>query len=174
MAQTAETPQWRAMEEADIAGIGRLSARIHVHYPEREAVLAEKFRLFPQGCFVLEGPGSRLCGYCFSHPWSAEAPPSLDAFLEALPAEPAVYFIHDLTLDETAQGRHRGAAIVPDLVRCARALSLARLMLVAVNGSEPFWTRMGFRRTADPALQEAARAKYDASAVHMERRLARD
>ena len=45
------------------------------------------------------------------------------------------------------------------------------MTLVAVNGSAPFWSRMGFRATADEAVQEEARAKYDAGAVHMEQDL---
>ena len=45
------------------------------------------------------------------------------------------------------------------------------MALVAVNGSAPFWGRMGFQRTPDEAVQQAARSKYDAGAVHMQRSL---
>ncbi len=38
-----------------------------------------------------------------------------------------------------------------------------------VNGSSPFWSRMGFQRSPEEAIQAAARTKYDAGAVHMER-----
>jgi hypothetical protein len=57
--------------------------------------------------------------------------------------------------------------LVPRLVEIARGIPVDRMMLVSVSGSAPFWARMGFCRTADAALQEAAKAKYGAGAVHM-------
>jgi predicted N-acetyltransferase YhbS len=57
-------------------------------------------------------------------------------------------------------------------VRVARNAGLEHMTLVAVNGSAPFWLRMGFRQSGDDTIQAATRAKYDADAVHMERLLA--
>jgi hypothetical protein len=165
-----EALRWRAMTAPDLAAVAALAIQVHPNYPERPEVLAEKFRLFPAGCFTLASQRA-VHGYCFSHPWLVSSPPSLDAFLGALPKRPDGYFIHDLTLDISARRRSLAAKLVPDLVSAARAAGLPHMTLVAVNGSAPFWSRMGFRRTADEALQESARAKYDAGAVHMERRL---
>ncbi len=50
-------------------------------------------------------------------------------------------------------------------------VGLPHLSLVAVNRRGQFWQAAGFTRTADETLQEAARAKYGAGAVHMERNL---
>jgi hypothetical protein len=163
--------EWRAMSASDLAGISALSDRVHIKYPERQEVLEEKFALFPTGCFTLHGPGGLICGYCFSHPWTDGPPPSLDTFLKALPENPSSYFIHDLTLDPSMQGRKLASVVVPLIVDIAKAIPVSRMALVAVNGSEPFWTRMGFRKTSDPDLQASARSKYDASAVHMQRDL---
>jgi predicted N-acetyltransferase YhbS len=60
---------------------------------------------------------------------------------------------------------------VPALVQAARDTKLMHMALVAVNGSPPFWSRMGFRATSNETIQKAAQAKYDAGAVHMERTL---
>ena len=158
------------MTAPDLAAIAALSTRVHPKYPERPEVLAEKFRLFPAGSFAL-AEGDTIAGYCFSHPWTKGAPPSLDTFLGELPRVADSFFIHDLTLDASMRRRHLAAALVPDLVRAARGAALSHMTLVAVNGSAPFWSRMGFHRTADEAIQAAARAKYDAGAVHMERLL---
>lgn len=167
----SDAAEWRAMSVSDIPDIGELSNRVHVNYPERRQVLEEKFALFPKGCFTLHGADGRACGYCFSHPWIDGPPPSLDTFLNALPARPSTYFIHDLTLDPSLQGRKLASALVPLIVDVAKAIPVARMALVAVSGSEPFWSRMGFRRTNDPILQATARSKYDESAVHMQRDL---
>jgi hypothetical protein len=164
-----EAPRWRAMTRSDLAGVTALATRIHPNFPERPEVLSEKFALFPAGCFVI-ADANAIHGYCFSHPW-AGAPPSLDTFLDALPLAPESYFIHDLTLDDTMRRRNFAAQLVPQLMRVARDANVFRMTLVAVNGSAPFWSRMGFRRTADEAMQEAARSKYDAGSLHMEQHL---
>lgn len=161
------------MVPADLAEVADLSTRVHPTYPERPEVLAEKFRLFPQGCFTLAEAGA-IEGYCFSHPWKKGAPPSLDTFLGEVPREADSYFIHDLTLDASMRKRNLAAAVVPGLVRAAQDAKLSHMTLVAVNGSAPFWSRMGFHATSDQGIQVAAHAKYGAGAVHMERLLERD
>lgn len=163
--------QWRPMAAADLPGAYALSVRVHADFPERPEVLGEKFRLFPRGCFVLEDADSGICGYCFSHPWDAGPPPALDTLFGTLPNAPTAYFIHDLTVEAFLRGKKLASMIVPQLVEVARGVPVARMALVAVSGSEPFWIRMGFRRTADATLQNAARSKYGAGAVHMERQL---
>jgi GNAT superfamily N-acetyltransferase len=164
----SENPHWRAMAAADLAVVSALSTRVHPNYPERPEVLAEKFRLFPNGCFALADHGS-LRGYCFSHPWKRGAPPALDTLFGAVPGKADSYFIHDLTIEAPMRKRNLAAKLVPALVQAARDARLSHMALVAVNGSAPFWSRMGFRPTPDEAIQQAARAKYDAGAVHMER-----
>lgn len=156
---------WQPMRPEDIPAVFALSRRVHVDHPEREAVLAEKRALFPAGCFVLDIDG-HVRGYCFSHPWH-DAPPSLDTLLVALPAKPTRYFIHDLTLDERARDRGHAAAIVPMLSTIARDRGVPRMMLVAVNGAEGFWSRFGFTEVLK--LQAAVREKYGLRAVAMER-----
>jgi predicted GNAT superfamily acetyltransferase len=168
-AMTLKENTWRPMQTDDIPAVYALSRRAHVDYPERAAVLAEKLTLFPAGCFVLHADG-RVTGYAFSHPWSS-APPSLDAYLGALPAEPTTYFVHDVTLDESARGRGHAAAIVATLVDAARNCGLRQMTLVAVNRSEGFWTTFGFREIGDAALQSAIREKYGPRAVLMKRDL---
>ncbi|MET0869171.1 MAG: GNAT family N-acetyltransferase [Pseudorhodoplanes sp.] len=166
----SEIPLWRAMLPSDLAAVVALSAQAHPNYPERREVLAEKLRLFPAGCFAL-AENSAIVGYCFSHPWTTGAPPSLDTFLRKLPPRADSYFIHDLTLDPSMRKRNLAAVLVPDLVRAAQHAKVTRMSLVAVSGSAPFWSRMGFVRTGDEATQGATRAKYGAEAVHMERLL---
>jgi hypothetical protein len=162
---------WNAMTAADIPAISELSTRVHVDYPERQAVLEEKLALFQEGCFTLTGPDGAVCGYCFSHPWTDGAPPALDTFLKGLHKNPSSYFIHDLTLDPSMQRKNLAGKVVPMIVNIAKAIAIRRIALVAVSGSQPFWVRMGFGKTDDPALQAATRSQYGESAVHMQREL---
>jgi GNAT superfamily N-acetyltransferase len=161
---------WRLMSQGDLPAVHDLSMRVHPDHPERAEVLAEKYRLYPSGCFVLEAGGG-IAGYCFSHPWIRGGVPALDGLLGALPAGPTTYYVHDLTLDETMRGQGQGRAVVPSLFEAARSLGLSHLSLVAVNRRGPFWQAAGFSRIADEAIQATARAKYGAGAVHMERSL---
>ncbi|MGV3635615.1 MAG: GNAT family N-acetyltransferase [Pseudorhodoplanes sp.] len=163
--------EWRPMTQADLTAVYRLSVENHPDFPERPEVLAEKFRLYPEGCFVLDKGGPAICGYCFSHPWLAAPPPALDALLQALPDAPTTYFIHDLTVDAALRGKKLASALVPRLVSVTRGIPLDRMMLVAVSGSEPFWTRMGFHRADNSVLQDAAKAKYGTGAMSMERNI---
>jgi predicted N-acetyltransferase YhbS len=98
-------------------------------------------------------------------------PPAIDALLGALPEQPTAYFIHDLTVDASLRRRNLASMLVPLLAEIARGLAINRMILVAVGGSAPFWTRTGFRTMEDEHVQAAARAKYGAGAVQMERRL---
>ena len=159
------------MTSGDIPAVSELSDRIHIKYPERQEILEEKFALFPKGCFTLKDAGNSVVGYCFSHPWIEGAPPSLDTFLERLPENPSSYFIHDLALDPSMQRRNLAGTLVPRIISVANGIPVPGITLVAVNGSEPFWSRMGFRTTDNPAFQASTRKKYGESAVHMQRNL---
>jgi ribosomal protein S18 acetylase RimI-like enzyme len=164
-----DAAEWRAMTAEDIPAVHELSDRVHKKYPERQDVLKEKFELFPKGCFALKATGENsILGYCFSHPWSDGAPPALNTFLETLTENPESYFIHDLAIHPSMRRRNLPGALVPIMMRIAKEIPVPRITLVAVNGSEPFWTRMGFARTDNPALQASSRKKYDESAVHMQ------
>lgn len=167
---STEQPRWRAMAARDLEAVHRISADVHPAHPERAEVLADKLRLFPNGCFVLEADG-RIAGYCFSHPWTDGPPPPLDTLMTALPPGLSAYFVHDLTVEEAVRGAGMGRALVPALFETAQAAGFDRLVLVAVNNRGPFWEAAGFSVTPDEALQQAARAKYGAGAVHMQIRL---
>ena len=59
--------------------------------------------------------------------------------------------------------------IVGDILRHARAMGLASVSLVAVNGSLPFWYKHGFRALKAPEL-EAKLGSYEAAARYMVKR----
>lgn len=158
---------WRAMTPADLAAVEDLAERIHVDHPEDAAVFAERLRLCPSGCRVLEARGV-VAGYLVSHPALLAAPPALDTLLGALPAAPDTWYIHDLALAPAARGRRAAAAAVDGVAALALRHGLGVLSLIAVGGSASFWRAQGF--TDAPAAPDKL-ASYGADARYMLRRL---
>lgn len=157
---------WRPMTPADLPAVSRLAARIHPDFPEADAVFADRLALAPGGCFMAARDGEDI-GYLLSHPYRFGQVPALDTTLGALPDAPDTYYLHDLALLPAARGTGLGRAIVSALAR-GPAREFPTLSLVAVNGSVPFWQRLGFEVVALPALA-AKLAGYEAGARYMVR-----
>jgi GNAT superfamily N-acetyltransferase len=145
------------MIAADLPEVERIADLVHVDLPERPEVLAERLRLFPEGCLMTMG------GYAIAHPCRLGFPPVLDTLLGALADDADALHVHDVALLPPLRGQGLGAAAVAHVMRVAADFGLARVGLVAVHGTEPYWTRFGFREMA------AAVASYGADATYMVR-----
>ncbi|WP_262271043.1 GNAT family N-acetyltransferase [Microvirga yunnanensis] len=156
---------WRLMTPGDLAQVQVLADAIHVDHPEDRAVLAERQRLYPSGCFVLT-EDAQVIGYALTHPWHLGEPPRLNRLLGELPSSPTTYYIHDVALLPTARGRGYAAQVTDRLIAQAREAGLDNLSLVAVNGSRTFWEKAGFRVLAAGSLT-AKLASYGPEAVLM-------
>lgn len=148
---TLGLPSWRPMRPADLPAVSALAALIHPGYPEDAVVFAERLRLYPPGCRVLERDGE-LAAYVVSHPWLDRAPPALNVLLGELPARPTTYYLHDLALLPEIRGSGASVQVVAALVEQARNEHLPSLSLIAVNGSTGFWERQGFEAVVDDTL----------------------
>lgn len=157
------------MTAADITHVVGVADRVHVDYPEEEAVFAERQRLYPDGCRVLE-IGGEVTAYIISHPWRYLEPPSLNALLGQLPAAATTYYIHDIALLPSARRSGAASSVIPDLLKHAASTGVANASLVAVGGTEEFWGRYGFRTLEDPMLSKKL-ASYDETARYMVRNL---
>jgi ribosomal protein S18 acetylase RimI-like enzyme len=153
------TSSWRIMTPADIPAVIDIASRVHLDYPEDDAVLAERQQLYPAGCLVLDVDG-RAMGYTLTHPWTYLQPPALNALLGAIPANPSTYYIHDVALLPEARGSSAGSAAVRAIVEHAVATGMTNMSLVAVKGTSGFWTRHGFAPIADAHL-DAKLKSYD-------------
>jgi len=156
---------WRPMMPEDLAQVQVLADTIHVDHPEDLEVLAERQRLYPQGCLTLV-EGGQAIGYALTHPWHLGEPPPLNEPLGKLPEAPTTYYIHDVALLPVARGKGHAGEIARRLIEHARAADFGNLSLVAVNRSQAFWERVGFRVLAKPGL-EAKLASYGPDAVLM-------
>lgn len=156
---------WRPMTAEDLAEVQVLADTIHVSHPEDGEVLAERRRLYPPGCLVLT-EGEQAIGYALTHPWRLGEPPPLNRLLGELPAGPTTYYIHDVAVLPAARGKGYAAQAVDRLTAHARAAGFDNLSLVAVNRSQAFWEKSGFRALARPGLA-AKLASYGPDAVLM-------
>ena len=156
---------WRPMTTEDLAQVHALADAIHVDHPEDLEVLAERQRLYPQGCLMLMEDGQAI-GYALSHPWRLGEPPPLNEPLGALPAAPTTYYIHDVALLPVARGKGYAVQAADRLIAHARAAGFDNLSLVAVNRSQAFWEKVGFRVLAIAGLEEKL-ASYGPDAVLM-------
>ncbi len=161
---------WRAMSGYDIGAVYSIANKVHPGFFEAEAVLAEKFELYRNGCYLLE-VGEKPAGYVLSHPWKHGDLPALDALLGAIPADADTYYIHDLALLPLTRGLGAAGQIVAALTKHAAAMAYPGMSLVAVNNSLSFWTRQGFVVEERPALSEKLRS-YEADARYMVKPLA--
>lgn len=157
------------MTAADIPAVNAIADRVHVDYPEDQAVLAERQRLYPAGCLILEKGGASL-GYTLTHPWHYLQPPALNVALGALPTAPSTYYIHDVAMLPEARGASAGSEAVRALIAHAKATGIDNVSLVAIKGSEGFWGRHGFEAVSDPVLDRKLKS-YDEAARYMVRRL---
>jgi GNAT superfamily N-acetyltransferase len=156
------------MIPADLSTLDDIAEAVHPSHPEDTTVFAERLRLYPEGCHVLERDRA-IAGYVISHPWSG-APPALNTLINELPPAPTTYYVHDLALLPSARGNGAGAAIVGRLIDHARQTGCATVSLVAVNGSAPFWHKLGFIRTTEESLREKLKG-YGDDAVLMRARI---
>jgi GNAT superfamily N-acetyltransferase len=160
---------WRPMTNADLPAVSSIADRVHVNYPEDDAVLFKRFALYPKGCAILDCNGV-ASGYAVTHPWRYGEPPALNTSLGKLPDQPTTYYIHDFVVLPETRGIGAGSAFANTVVLHARELALPNVSLVAVNRSVPFWSRFGFEIVAEPELA-AALLSYDAEARFMVRRI---
>lgn len=163
-------PHWRPAHASDLPAISAIAARIHPDLPESLEVLAEKMRLYPDGCRVLV-VGDEIAGYGLSHPWKQHRIPPLDGLLERLPEDADCLYVHDVAvLAESRGGVLR--AYIADIEQLARASGLATLALVSVYATQPLWQRLGFRPVTADADLRAKLASYGEGATYMLRDLA--
>jgi hypothetical protein len=156
---------WRHMAAADLETVSRIAGQVHASLPERPDVLAEKFRLFPQGCFIFQG-GEAILGYALSHPWRLRAIPPLDAFLNELPNAPECLYLHDAALLPEGRGHSASPRLIEELRRVAASSHLHWLALVSVYRTYLLWGRFGFSTVQDPDLSDKLNS-YGSTAQYM-------
>lgn len=142
---------------------------------ESEATLASRLALSPGTCWVASDGdmnAPRIAGYLFTHPWHLTAPPPLDTVLDALPDAPDCWYVHDMALAPRTRGAGVAGQLYAAALTAAQSLGLQASALVAVQQSQEFWARFGYRVKTDVSPEIAAKlAGYGDGAVFMTRKL---
>ncbi|KAI0486873.1 acyl-CoA N-acyltransferase [Xylaria cf. heliscus] len=159
---------WRPLTPNDIEGLAQVANTVHTELPERDSVFAERARLFPEGCLVLEEE-ARICGYAISHPIRHSQPPALDSFLGEIASDADQFYIHDVCILPRLRGRGHAFDALDKLLKIAERYPTT--CLVSVYGTAPFWARYGFRPpdAIDHTLSEKM-SGYGDGAIYLERR----
>lgn len=131
------------MQPHDLPAVERVGGVVHPNLLEDPEIFAERWQLYPAGCYVLAG-GSDIVGYAIGHPWLLGHPPALNTRLQTLPTRADTFYLHDVALLPTMRGQRLGEQVVALLTQAAKAARLPSLSLVAVSGSRRFWERQGF------------------------------
>ncbi len=153
------------MRAADVPAVMRLADVVHPTFFEGASVFHDRLALFPEGQWVLPGPGLELAGYAVSYPARLGAPPTLDTVLGALPEDADSLYIHDVALHPAFRGRRLAEPVIARLLRLAGGRPA---MLVSVYGTAPFWARFGFCERQGERIA-AKLASFGAGAVFMTR-----
>ncbi|KAI1310893.1 acyl-CoA N-acyltransferase [Xylaria venustula] len=159
---------WRPLTLDDIEGLAHVAGAVHPGLPERDVVFAERVKLFPEGCLVLE-ECARVCGYAISHPIRHGQPPALDSLLGEIAPDADQFYIHDVCVLPNFRGGGYATGAVKKLLTLAERY--AATCLVTVYGTTSFWARFGFRPPHEihHAVAEKVRG-YGDDAIYLERR----
>jgi hypothetical protein len=159
------TASWVPLSANDMVTVNDIAALRHPGLPERTEVIAEKLRLFPQGCIKLVTHG-KMVGYGVSHPWRLFSIPPLDSFLGALPEESDCLYIHDLAIFPEAGGLKASKTFNEKVCSVARQLGLFKLACVSVYETNVLWQKFGFQIDLSREVQEKI-ATYGDTAKYM-------
>ena len=111
---------------------------------EEEAVFLERLRIFPTGLFGAVS-GETLAGYAVCHPWLFGKTVPLNSSALTLPDVPDSLYIHDVAVRPAFRRARIGSWLVAAVVEVGIIAGFDRFTLTAVQSSEPFWERFGFR-----------------------------
>ena len=141
--------RFRPLTHDDVPGLHRLEAESYLpSLHESDEAFIRLIELFPDGafgCFDDEG----LCGYAFGVPLKAGWTLELRTPLERIPDGADTFYIHDVAVAARCRGHGVGHALGARLLDLARERGFHRCELVSVQGSAPFWEKLGFQRVRD-------------------------
>lgn len=158
----------RAMRLDDMADVLRIQAECYTAIvPESRQSLAAKLLASPGTCFVAATLDT-IAGYLVAVPWLRGAPPELDAPDCDLPQQPDCLYLHDLAVTPAARGSGAAGGLVAAFMRQLHEQRFAHASLIAIQASQPYWQKHGFRVVALDAARQAGLAAYGEAISYME------
>ena len=161
--------QIRPMSPADLPGVLAVQRACYGpgHLEPLEA-FASKLTASPTTCWVAEAASGEVLAYLVCLPTDARSLPALHTTQWQAPAHTDRLYLHDLAVSPSAQGLGLGPQLVARARQVAQAQGWQQLVLIAVQGSEPFWARQGFGVSFPPnAAIEAKLSSFGDTARFM-------
>lgn len=157
----------REIRDEDWDGIAELESRTYSakELSEGRDALESRARSSPATCFVLD-VDEQLAGYVLALPYPLFHSPDLDHD-EQRTFDSRNLHLHDLVIAERFRGGGLAKQLLGHLTDTARSNRYERMSLVAVGGSDAFWSANGFRAHSEVSLPSG----YGADAVYMSRSL---
>jgi GNAT superfamily N-acetyltransferase len=156
-------PVIRPVDDGDWDAIAALESRTYtaLGLSEEREVLQSRARTSPDTCFVLE-TGERLAGYLLALPYPASLSPDLNRAEEQAFRTDNLH-LHDMVVADDLRGRGFGRRLAHHLAVVAAEHGYRWVSLVAVGGSETFWTTVGFAAHEEVPAPDT----YGTDAVYM-------
>ena len=122
--------------------------------PESLNVLKSKWQASADLCFVYKDMHNKVQGYLLAHSWNSQVPPKL---FEILPNDSSgdVLYLHDLAISHHTQGKGIAGQLFHKLWQRAKIQPYQRILLVAVQASERYWFKHGFREVPNATVCES-------------------
>jgi ribosomal protein S18 acetylase RimI-like enzyme len=135
---------------------------------EGPVVLKSRASASPATCLVLD-VSRRIAGYVLSLPYPEFQYPDLTRAEElAAPSCPSPNLhLHDLVIADGFRRRGLGNQLLQHLTAMAKSSRYKRISLVAVGGSDTFWSAKGYRAHREIPLSK----DYGANAVYMSKKI---
>ncbi|WP_405810754.1 GNAT family N-acetyltransferase [Streptomyces sp. NBC_00210] len=134
----------RRIADGDWDGIVAMESRAYADLglSEGRAALESRVRVSPTTCCALD-LGPRLAGYLLALPYPMFRYPDLDR-TEKFAFPSRNLHLHDLVIAEGFRRRGLAQRLLHHLTTVARSHGYEQISLVAVAGSETFWSARGF------------------------------
>jgi len=155
----------RPISDSDWRGIVALEARTYTEFAlsEEQSALESRARASPATCFVLDLQ-RQVVGYVLALPYPMFQYPDLTRTEESVFPSRNLH-LHDLVIAEGFRRRGLAKHLLHHLTATAGSRMYERISLVAVAGSETFWSGCGYRAHHEVAVPRS----YGANAVYMSR-----
>ncbi|MCH7345159.1 GNAT family N-acetyltransferase [Pelomonas sp. CA6] len=150
------------MDRSDVPAVLAMQAQCYgADFLESEQAFAAKLQATRGlNCSYLAlGADDEPLGYVVSLPVDEGQLPALDAGAWPAARAPQALYLHDLAVAPAGRAQRLGSALLSQVLRRAQDMGLPRVVLIAVQGSVPYWQRQGFAELAVPSA--ALQAKLD-------------
>lgn len=134
----------RLIQQADLPAVVALQDGCYSDaLYESPALLSQRLHAAANSCWLAENSAGELLAYLFSYPSiNGYVTPLASAFAPA--AAPELLYLHDMAVSPAARGLGLANNLLGIAKQHALSLGLTKLVLVAVQGSVPYWQRHGF------------------------------